>query len=321
MPAGITNTDTMFSVRERPWHGLGVVLDKAPKTIEEALEKSGLGWEVAGLPLTAGPDIEVTDFKANVRMDTQDVLGVVGAGYTVVQNREAFHFLNELLGGEVVYETAGSLWGGRRVWVLAKLPETQEIGGDATDTYLYVANSHDGSLAVTAAATPVRIVCNNTLRLALGRSEKAPQSMFKFHHVGELQSKMDEARAALSTVIGYADWFKGWGDELAAAKFTEKQFGNVLKRIIPVDDSLAARAITNRTVQRDTVMSLFKGEGPAGDTRGNAPDTKWCAVNAVVEYADWGRGRRENSEKTQMERSFEDLQFKKDGVKLVLAAR
>lgn len=327
MPAGITQSDTMFSVRQTPWHGLGTVLPEPPTTIEDALEKSGLGWGVQARALAAAgatpkaDPIDVSSFVANVREDTNDVLGIVGANYTVVQNKEAFHFLNELLGGEVVYETAGSLWGGRRVWVLAKLPDTKQIGGDPVDTYLYIANSHDGSLAVTAAATPIRIVCNNTLRLALGRSEKAPQSTFKFHHVGDLQAKLGEARSALATAIGYADWFQGWGDELAQARFTEKQMGAVLKKLVPINDSMAKRAMSNREQQRDTVMSFFKGEGPAGDTRGNAPESKWCALNAIVEYADWGRPIRESSDRTQFERSFEDIQFKKDGTKLVLAAR
>ncbi len=105
--------------------------------------------------------------KANLREDTGGVLGIVSDEYEVVDNRDAFRFLDVLIGSELHFETAGSLWGGRRVWCLARLPEHVELGGDRSATYIYVANSHDGSMAVTAAVTPIRIVCANTLGVAL----------------------------------------------------------------------------------------------------------------------------------------------------------
>lgn len=323
MPAGLTKSDTMFSVREKPWHGLGKVLKENPKSVAAALKASGLDWEVQQLPLTAGLDIEVPNYVANVRMDTKETVGVVGPGFTVVQNVEAFQFLEDVLGkNELLWETAGSMWGGKRVWAMVRLPEHMEVGGDTVDTYLYIAQGHDGSLAVTADTTPIRIVCQNTLRLALDRTDaKAPNSRFRFHHSGDLQAKLAEAQAALGVAETYAEWFKGWGDKLATQPFTDKQMTGVLKKWMPIDDSMGGKAITNREQARELVMAFFKGEGPAGDTSGNAPGTRWTAVNAVSEYADWGRGRREEGGQDQMDRSFEDLYLKKQGVKLVLAAR
>ena len=159
MSHGITHHDQMFSVRAMPWHGLGVVLDQYPRSIDEALEKAGLGWKVThgDVLVVKAPEwtddfgtkypaelIQAKGFKANLREDTGEVLGIVSDEYEVVENRDAFRFLDALIGSELHFETAGSLWGGRRVWCLARLPEYIELGGDRSATYLYVANSHDG---------------------------------------------------------------------------------------------------------------------------------------------------------------------------------
>ena len=144
MSHGITQHDHMFSVRAMPWHGLGVVLDQYPRSINEALDKAGLGWKVTHGDVLIVRTPEWTDdfgakrpaelipakgFKANVREDTGEVLGIVSDEYEVVENREAFRFLDALIGSELHFETAGSLWGGRRVWCLARLPEYIDLGG------------------------------------------------------------------------------------------------------------------------------------------------------------------------------------------------
>ncbi len=173
-------SDSMFSVRETPWHGLGAVLDRPPTTIAEAIERSGLGWRVEREPIAidrgdaATVDDwwlprceEISGWWANVRQDTRQVLGIVGERYRIVQNIEAFQFVDQLIGSAMHFETAGSLHGGRRVWVLARLPEHIEVGGDPVRPYVLLMNSHDGSTAVVAASTPIRVVCQNTLNWGL----------------------------------------------------------------------------------------------------------------------------------------------------------
>ncbi len=154
MPAGITSSDSMFSVRETPWHGLGAVLDQPPATIAEAIQASGLDWRVAREPIAVdrGDAATVDDwwepgceeipgYYATVRQDTRAVLGIVGERYRIVQNHEAFEFVDGLLGSSLNFETAGSLHGGRRVWVLATLPEHIEVGGDPVRPYVLLMNS------------------------------------------------------------------------------------------------------------------------------------------------------------------------------------
>ena len=298
MSHGITNHDQMFSVREVPWHGLGVVLDEYPTSIDEALEKAGLGWHVTHGDVLVVKTPEWTDdfgtkhpaelvpakgFKANLREDTGEVLGIVSDEYEVVDNVDAFRFLDALIGSDMHFETAGSLWGGRRVWCLARLPEYVELGGDPSATYVYVANSHDGSMAVTAAVTPIRIVCANTLGAALRQAEHGvhAQRTFRFRHTGNLQAKFAEARQMLGMTIDYQQQFKVLADQLALAPISERALEHsVLRHLWVIDEQQGkvARANRERTIGR--VLDVFRGRGAAGDTTGNSPGSKWVAFNA-----------------------------------------
>jgi hypothetical protein len=168
MSAGLTDPDTMFSVRETPWHGLGAVLEEPPATVAEAIEASGLGWSVAKEPIAVDcGDKSAADWWVP---RCEEIPGLLchrppgharGAGHRrgALQARaeqRSFTFIDQLLGSAIHFETAGSLHGGCRVWVLATLPDHVEVGGD--DVRPYVLNSHDGSTAVVAATTPIRVV-------------------------------------------------------------------------------------------------------------------------------------------------------------------
>jgi phage/plasmid-like protein (TIGR03299 family) len=160
------NVETMFSVREKPWNGLGVSVMSAP-TSSEALKLAGLDWNVVQEPIYTEYNEKVEGYKANVRDFDRKVLGVVSDRYKVVQNVEAFSFTDELLGKGVRYETAGSLAEGKKIWLLARLPREYIIAGERISPYLVFSNTHDGSGSVKVAITPIRVVCNNTLNLAL----------------------------------------------------------------------------------------------------------------------------------------------------------
>lgn len=123
------NVETMFYVREKPWHGLGTRVMTAP-TSEEALELAGLNWKVVQEPVYTGENELIEGYKANVRDSDRKVLGVVTNRYRVIQNSDAFSFTDALLGEGVRYETAGSLMGGRKVWLLARLPHEYIITGE-----------------------------------------------------------------------------------------------------------------------------------------------------------------------------------------------
>ena len=156
------NVETMFYTRQKPWHGLGTMVMEAPDS-KTALNLAGLDWSVIQKELTTEDGIAVKGFKANLRDRDKQILGVVTDRYKVVQNEEAFSFTDELLGEGVRYETAGALQNGRRTWILAKLPQRYIISGDEITPYLVFMNSHDGTGAIKAAMTPIRVVCQNTL--------------------------------------------------------------------------------------------------------------------------------------------------------------
>ena len=166
------NVETMFYVRETPWHGLGTRVMEAPGS-EDALELAGLNWKVRQEPIYTDNNLLIPGYKANVRDLDDKVLGVVTDRYKVVQNDEAFAFTDGLLGEGVRYETAGALLDGRKVWILARMPREFIINGEQISPYLVFSNTHDGSGAIKVAVTPIRVVCNNTLNLALSTSKRS----------------------------------------------------------------------------------------------------------------------------------------------------
>ena len=189
MPA---NVESMFYVRKVPWHGLGTMVMEAP-TSEAALRLAGLDWNVIQRPIVTEDGIPIPGFKANLREMDEKVLGVVTDRYKVVQNTDAFSFTDSLVGEGVKYETAGSLQGGRRTWLLAKLPQRYIISGDEITPYLVFMNSHDGSGSIKVAMTPVRIVCENTLNLALSTARR----YWATNHTGDIQGKINDAKYTL----------------------------------------------------------------------------------------------------------------------------
>ena len=182
---------SMFYLSEVPWHGLGVKLDR-PATAKEAIEAAQLDWPVIKLPLFAGSKhIVVPDKFAVVRktrnlvQKTDPVLGIVGKDYTPLQNCDAFRFFDPMVGqNAAIYHTAGALGQGERVWILAKLPGHIRVAkDDITEKYLLLSNSHDGKSSVQIKFTPVRVVCQNTLTIALNDGAayrvKADRKIFK----------------------------------------------------------------------------------------------------------------------------------------------
>ena len=189
MPA---NVETMFSVRETPWHGLGRIIMDAPAS-REALELAGLDWQVESRNIYSGTGAMIPGYRANVRSTDDAVLGVVSDRYRIVQNEEAFQFTDDLLGEGVTYETAGSLQGGRKVWMLARLPRKYLIAGDQVVPYLVIFNSHDGSSGVKVAMTPIRVVCQNTLNLALNTAKRS----WTARHTENVLLRVQDARETL----------------------------------------------------------------------------------------------------------------------------
>ena len=268
--------ETMYSTREKPWHGLGTVVREAPAS-EDALRLAGLDWNVVQEPIYTPCREKIEGFKANVRDTDRKVLGVVSDRYKVVQNVEAFSFTDELLGHGVRYETAGSLSGGRRVWLLARLPREYIIAGERISPYLVFSNTHDGSGSVKVAVTPVRVVCNNTLNLALETAQRS----FSMVHTGNISDKITEARDTLFKAESYMDRLGAEFEQLHQQKVTDAEVQKYIELLIPLESNATRTQEKNvNRLREDLAMRYY--DAPDLQTVGK---NAYRFINAVSDFA------------------------------------
>ena len=270
------NVESMFYVRETPWHGLGIKVNEAPAS-KEALIVAGLDWSVLQEPIYTETEELIAGYKANVRDSDRQVLGVVTDRYKVIQNTEAFAFTDSLLGEGVRYETAGSLLGGRKVWLLAHMPHEYIISGERISPYLLFSNAHDGSGAVRIALTPVRVVCNNTLNLALSTAKRSWSMM----HTGDIKGKIKEAEDTLFRAESYMDELGKEFENLRTKKLTDKKVMEYIEILLPIEDGSTPQQVRNmKRLREDMKIRYF-----------DAPDLQHVGknayrfVNAVSDFA------------------------------------
>lgn len=277
-----------------PWHGLGTAVEEAP-TSAEAIRLAGLDWCVNPQPIFTefgGNNIEIPNAKANVRDLDGKVLGIVTDRYQIVQNKEAFDFTDALIGEGCTYETAGALDGGKKVFLLARMPE-KKILGEEFDPYICFTNTFDGSGSIKAVMTPVRVVCQNTLSLALQKATRK----WSTRHLGDISSKLEEAKYTLKMANAYMDKFAETADILANTTVTEDQAMAVLDKLFPVSDDASDRQKANMTDKKEQFMicmfapDILKYKG-----------TAYQMVQAASDFATHATPQRNTS--TYQERNF-----------------
>lgn len=281
------NIETMFSVREKPWHfaetkEVTKLIQEAP-TSAEALRLAGLDWKVEPKPIYTEVDgifgstmTPIPGFVANTRDSDGAVLGVVTDAYKIVQNTDAFAFTDNIIGGEVRYETAGSLAGGKRIWLLARLPET-EIVGDKVEHYLVFTNTFDGSGSVRVSCTPVRVVCQNTLNLALSMAKRS----WSIRHTANIQMRMKEAHDALQLASDYIDALDTKANRMATQYLSDRKLDELVKQLFPIAED-ATPLVSKRNAER---REMFRVALNVDDLQ-NFRNTKWQFVNAAADMAD-----------------------------------
>lgn len=270
------NVESMFYVRETPWHGLGIRVNEAPES-GEALAAAGLDWQVVQEPIYTETEELINGYKANVRDSDRKVLGVVTDRYKVIQNTEAFAFTDALLGEGVRYETAGSLQGGRKVWLLAHMPHEYIISGERISPYLLFSNTHDGSGAVKVALTPIRVVCNNTLNLALSTAKRS----WSMLHVGDIRGKIAEARDTLFRAESYMDELGKEFETLRTKKLTDKKVMEYIEILLPVEDGSTPQQTKNMKRLREDMKLRYFEAPDLQDVGRNA----YRFINAVSDFA------------------------------------
>jgi phage/plasmid-like protein (TIGR03299 family) len=285
------------------WHGLGTVVADALCS-EDAIRAACLDWHVRQYPVFArlddGRELE-TDRVANVRTDTGRVLGVVSKDYVPLQNRDAFAFLDSLVeDGSLRYETAGAVKEGRQIWLLARMPGSLAPAGTSDEIlpYALLTNAHDGSRAITVLPTTVRVVCNNTLCLAIRKGEG---QLLKIRHEGDIASKIETARQCLGLVNQRLDAFHEQITALAARDLSVPGASRYFQRLFPIEGELTDR---QRDKNGEILSLLLDNFVNDKNTLPGVTGTAWGAFNAVSEFADHQRTIRVPSDAQRAENRF-----------------
>lgn len=314
MSHGITVTDNMFAVGRPAWHGLGVRFDEPP-SIADAL-KVAAPWSVSEAPVftdIGGTRLKIDTHKAIVRDDTGAVLGIVGRGFVPLQNPDAFGFFAPLVErGLVTLETAGTLHGGARVWVMAKLatPSIEVVRGDVIDPYVLLCHGNDGSLAVRCGSNPVRVVCANTLAEALGHGD----GMQTIRHTSGMLDALAQAQRVIERQISvFKDARMAWvylsERACSAAEFERFVLAVFAGAGGDGDEDRGEREPKGRPGSRILAALAPLFEGGAGIDLPGVRGTWWAAYNAVTEFLSHHRGRKSAGAREAAERRFDQLHF------------
>jgi phage/plasmid-like protein (TIGR03299 family) len=271
-----TQKHSFFSVKEKAWHNLGQIITDYP-TSAEAIRHAQLDYLVEKRPLftydsenQSGesdliiPEIEVNNFYATVRTDTDQVLGVVGKDYHIVQNIDAFAFFDSIVGGKdgILYETAGALGNGEKIFITAKLPEYIRVGkNDLIEQYLFLTTSHDGYGSITAAFTPVRIVCQNTLNAAM----RNKSNCIKIRHTSSATDRLKQAHELLGITNLLAGEMEQLFNQWAKIRITDSEVKKLVQMAMAPNKETLQSLQSNR---QDELSSIYNN-----------------SVSAVLDYA------------------------------------
>ena len=290
------------SLREPAWHGLGTVFTEEKTTSEMLVAANLNNWNVRledmPIPSHLSSDKEYQYVvRTNPTDKTQtDILGVVGERYHVLQNEDLFSFGDNILDGGGRWETAGSLKGGRQVFGSLALERETVLDpngvADVVKTYLLINTSHDGSIAIQASITPVRVVCANTLNVALNRTKKKDgvKQSFKIRHTQTANGKVQIARQTLGLANAYMDEFDKMAHAMIAKEISAKDFNDIILAAYPKPDKDTKGAVKKWENKVDVINDIYTGEYN-GMISGNA----WGAFNALTERLDWYRSARGGS--------------------------
>jgi phage/plasmid-like protein (TIGR03299 family) len=301
--------EVAFALRGTPaWHNLAnrIFAQDEDVTTQMMLDESKLSnWNVRLAPITEHIPAEWNDssgaqyvIRNNPFNGGTDVLSVVGSRYKVVQNEDLFSFADQIHDADpnCRWESAGSLKNGKVVFGTVDIPRTMVLdpqgANDQTKLYLIVWTSHDGSVAVQAAITPVRVVCQNTLNLAM----KSAKQSFKIRHTQTAEGKIQVARETLGLTLGYFDVFEKQAQELFKQEITDKQFYDIVKSVYPKPADDASKIAKTKWDNKVVLLDELYFNSP---TNANIKGTKWGAFNALTERLDYFRSTRSNSSESK----------------------
>lgn len=297
----IRTNDSFGYVGRKAWHGLGREL-AAGIDAETAFPKLGIGWKTDLLPIycerltEAGVErVEVPSHRLHVRADNGEQLGMVSDGYKPFENMDLARFADALAGSDsaVQIETAGTLYGNRRVFALVRLPQVvRATSEDVSTQYVLLSNGHGGTASFAVYPTSVRVVCANTLAY----SSKDAARGVSFRHTGDFDEKLRMARKVLGTAAEEVKKFQEMVSALVrtdlsvgqAREFMEKAWTASFGKLDRLEDEALIRMRAKRDAEIEQWLGMMENE------RNSLPGirgTAWAALNAVTEFHDHERGR------------------------------
>lgn len=314
-----TGKYSFFSVQEKAWHNLGQVVEQYP-TSAEAIKHAGLDFEVIKAPLfTQGGTLGIGDNGeirepdtillpgnfATMRTDTNEVFGVVGKDYQIVQNNEAFSFFDAIVGGGdgILYETAGALGKGERIFITAKLPDYIRVGkgDDVTEKYIFLTTSHDGSGSITAAFTPIRIVCQNTLNASL----RNMSNVVRIRHTSGAKQRLEEAHRVMGLANQLSNQLEGIFNQWTTVRISDDELKKLIQlALCPNKESFElikdGKEEELSTVFKNTVEDAF-AYAMMADTQqmDTTKGTVFGAYNSVTGYYQNVRKYKDDEAKLQ----------------------
>jgi phage/plasmid-like protein (TIGR03299 family) len=328
----LTRSDSLGLARVPGWHGLGTVIDDN-LTGEDAMKRF-CGWWVESRPVFCEVNGERRELpaRANVRSDTGEVLGLVSDGYRIVQNVDLGRFADALVGADaaLTMETCGSLLGGRKVFLLVKAPKSVRVGKsgeDETVPYLLLSNAHDGSMALSACWTMVRVVCNNTYTQALGGIDASVRAgtAFRVRHDGDIASAMVEARRVLGIAAKGLTTYEQTAQRLAGismdATSRAEYFDAAYSAIFGAEPEL----LEHREAYAEKRAKVLAEWRAAMDRPEQCIDgiggTAWALLNAVTEWMDHNRSPKvQGSRRDHLKLLGEGAAAKRTAMRLILQA-
>jgi len=294
-----TGEASFASLRQPAWHNLGTVFQDEVNTAEMLSLAHLDNWNVRleEVPVPAGFTSDKTySFVSRTNpfnKDQTDILGIVGERYTPLQNEDLFSFGDNLLDGGGRWETAGSIKGGRVVFGSIALANSITLDpngiADKIDNYLLINTSHDGSIAIQASITPVRVVCANTLNLALQsfKGKNASKQTFKIRHTQTAEGKIAVAREALGLANTYIDEFSELANKLIQTEITKAQFDKIVELAYPAPEKDSKGSFKKHDSKIDLLNDIYVGQ-----YNNTISGTAWGAYNALTERLDWYRSAR-----------------------------
>lgn len=294
-----TGEASFASLRQPAWHNLGTVFQDEVSTAEMLslahLDNWNVRLEDVAIPAGFASDKSYSFVSRTnpFNQDQTDILGVVGERYVPLQNEDLFSFGDNLLDGGGRWETAGSIKGGRVVFGSIALTNSITLDpngiADKIDNYLLINTSHDGSIAIQASITPVRVVCANTLNLALSslKGKKGIKQTFKIRHTQTAEGKIAVARQALGLANSYIDEFSLLANKLIETEITKAQFDKLVALAYPAPEKDSKGSVKKHSGKVDLLQDIYVGQ-----YNNTISGTAWGALNAMTERLDWFRNSR-----------------------------